>query len=426
MPEGLVTNRRLESPSPTLREVAAVLFRQKRVVAASFIAIFVAAVLYAVLAPSYEAHMKVLVRRGRFDPMVTPQSNAPLEYSRDDIPEEELNSEVELLRDEELLRKVVEAANLEDHGLFRFLHPGEDDSALLERAARRLAGKLKVEPVTKTSLIAVSYAASDPAKAARVLRALADFYVEKHTAVYRPSGQTTFFEQQRNEYAEKLRLAEAALVDFTQREKVVSAGVERDLALQKLSDAEAAQRQASLAAAEARERVEVLEHLLPALPERMTTQVRTADNPQLQEKLRTRLLELELKRTELLTKFEPTYRLVQEVDQQIAEARSAIAAERLTPIRDETTEPDPQYEWARQELEKTRVELRGLQARTAAGESQIAASRWQARALQGAAIQQEDLLRTMKSAEESYLLYVRKREEARIGDALDERGILTY
>ena len=30
----------------------------------------------------------------------------------------------------------------------------------------------------------------------------------------------------------------------------------------------------------------------------------------------------------------------------------------------------------------------------------------------------------MKTAEENYLLYVRKREEARIGDALDERGIL--
>jgi len=33
-------------------------------------------------------------------------------------------------------------------------------------------------------------------------------------------------------------------------------------------------------------------------------------------------------------------------------------------------------------------------------------------------------LRTAKATEESYLLYVRKREEARIEDALDERGIL--
>jgi uncharacterized protein involved in exopolysaccharide biosynthesis len=37
---------------------------------------------------------------------------------------------------------------------------------------------------------------------------------------------------------------------------------------------------------------------------------------------------------------------------------------------------------------------------------------------------QQDLLRTVKAMEEKYLLYVRKQEEARIGDALDALGIL--
>ena len=37
---------------------------------------------------------------------------------------------------------------------------------------------------------------------------------------------------------------------------------------------------------------------------------------------------------------------------------------------------------------------------------------------------QQDLVRTVKATEEKYLLYVRKQEEARIGDALDARGIL--
>jgi uncharacterized protein involved in exopolysaccharide biosynthesis len=39
-------------------------------------------------------------------------------------------------------------------------------------------------------------------------------------------------------------------------------------------------------------------------------------------------------------------------------------------------------------------------------------------------IEEQRLLRNVKAAEESYLLYRRKREEARIGDALDERGII--
>ena len=59
----------------------------------------------------------------------------------------------------------------------------------------------------------------------------------------------------------------------------------------------------------------------------MTTVVRNSDNPQLLQQLKSTLLNLQLKRTELLTKYEPTYRLVQEVDQQIADAKNAISAE---------------------------------------------------------------------------------------------------
>jgi uncharacterized protein involved in exopolysaccharide biosynthesis len=39
-------------------------------------------------------------------------------------------------------------------------------------------------------------------------------------------------------------------------------------------------------------------------------------------------------------------------------------------------------------------------------------------------VEQQSLQRTAKTEEDNYLLYLRKREEARIGDALDERQIL--
>jgi uncharacterized protein involved in exopolysaccharide biosynthesis len=140
--------------------------------------------------------------------------------------------------------------------------------------------------------------------------------------------------------------------------------------------------------------------------------------------LKGRLLELQLKRTALLTKYQPSYRLVQEVEEQINEAQSAIAAERLLPVREETTEKDPNHEWAKADLSKAEVELRALQARQQATALELAAARSRARMLGEAAIHQQDLLRGMKTAEESYLLYARKSEEARITDALDERGIV--
>jgi hypothetical protein len=167
-----------------------------------------------------------------------------------------------------------------------------------------------------------------------------------------------------------------------------------------------------------------LRALLKTLPERTTTQLRTADNPELLKAMKASLLDLQLKRIQLLTKFEPNHRFVQEIDHQIVQAQAAIAAESAAPVRDETTDKDAHYEWVRSELEKSEVELRGLQARALATNSQKSAYRFIAQGLGEDAITQEDLLSNEKAALENYLLYVKKQEEARMNDALDERGIV--
>jgi uncharacterized protein involved in exopolysaccharide biosynthesis len=283
---------------------------------------------------------------------------------------------------------------------------------------------LEVKPVKKTNLITISYASDDPRLAARVLQSLANAYLEKHTVVHRPGGEVRFFEQQTGESRRELEQAQRNLLEFTSGHGVVAAAQERDLALQKLSEVDASYRQTRIELAETEQRVWGLEAQLAALPQRSTTQVRTADNPELLKALKSSLLELQLKRTELLTKFEPNHRLVQEVEQQIAQAQAAIAAESTSPVRDETTDKDTQYEWAKSELEKAQVQLKALQARAAATAVQEAAYRTTVRQLGEDAIAQDDLVSREKAAEDNYLLYVKKREEARMADALDQRGIV--
>src|SRR5207244_5114972 len=96
-----------------------------------------------------------------------------------------------------------------------------------------------------------------------------------------------------------------------------------------------------------------------------------SDNPQLMERMKTTLLDLELKRTDLLAKFEPTYRPVQQVEQQIAQTKAAIAAAEKTPLRDETTDRDPTYEALRAELAKSQTDLASLEARATATASLV-------------------------------------------------------
>jgi uncharacterized protein involved in exopolysaccharide biosynthesis len=415
---------RTSSQRTTLRDVAAVFFRRPRLFLVSFLLVLIAGILYALLAPSYKAEMKVLVRRGRIDPAVTPTETAPPLVQREEITEEELNSEVELLQDQDILRKVVLDTGLANKVPWFSGLGGGDREEEIARAVNRLARKLNVQPVRKSHLITVSYASSDRMLSAAVLKALADEYLERHVAIRRPSGQQTFFEQQVQQSRRALDDAESQLVRFTREKKVVSAALERDLTLQKLSEAESADLGLQASVTEAAERVRSLEAKLNELPERRIAQVRNADNPQLQEKLKSKLLELELKRTELLTKFQPSYRLVQEIDQQIAQAKAVIESEGSKPLRDELTESNPEFEWASSERMKALVELQVLLKRQGVSRAQLAGYKQTAEEFGESVLTQGDLQRKLKAAEDKYLLYSNKREEARIGDALDENGIL--
>jgi uncharacterized protein involved in exopolysaccharide biosynthesis len=407
-----------------MRELAMVLFRQRRVFVWVSAVVFGAAVLYAITGTKYQANMKILVRRGRADAPVSAGENAPLDLTRMAVTEEELNSEVELLRDEEVLRKVVEKTGIGRSDWLEFLRFGETNDKQVERAVRRLARNLKVEPVKKTNLIAVSYAAGDPQGAAKVLGAVANVYLEKHMEVHRPSGEFRFYEQQMGESRRQLEESKRKLLQFTKGHGVVAAAQQRDLALQKLSEVDASARQTRIELAAMRRRVAELGIQLGQLPERTTTQRRTADNPELLKALKAGLLDLQLKHTELLTKYEPSHRLVKQIEQQIAQAQTAIAGENLSPVRDETTDQNTQYEWAKSELERSQVELKGLESREAATSAQEAAYRGVAEKFGEDAVTQDDLLSSEKAAEEIYLLYVKKQEEARMNDALDERGIV--
>jgi uncharacterized protein involved in exopolysaccharide biosynthesis len=386
--------------------------------------VFVLAVIYALAGTTYRAHLRVLVRRGRSDPPVTGQPNAPPDFSRVEVTEEELNSEVELLKDDDVLRQVAEANNLAAHDWLRWIRPREEPVARLERAAQRLSNRLSVESIKKSNLIAVSYDAADPQQAAHVLQSLSSVYLQKHMQVHRPAGQFLFFDQQTAESRKQLQEAEQKLLAFTKSRGVVIAAQQRDLILQRLDAAEGNYGHTELQIAETEHRARELEAEVAELPQRAITQVRTADNAELLRALKASLLDLQLKKIQLLTKFEPTHRLVQEVEQQILQAQSTIASQTLAPVRDETTDQNARYEWAKAEAQRARVDLKGLQAREMTARTQLTGYRTEARQLGEDAITQDDLISCEKAAQENYLLYVKKREEARIGDALDEDGIV--
>jgi uncharacterized protein involved in exopolysaccharide biosynthesis len=406
----------------TMRDFLAVGFRQRRLIINTFLGILSIAIIIAFLLPKkYEAQMKILVRHERAESVVSPEREAPVQW-RTEVSEEELQSEAELIKSRDLLTKVVVACDLQNSGMGSFWNKqGENGDQKVSQAVLRLEKDLTVQPIKLTNLISVSYKARDPQLAAKVLNSLAGLYLEKHLAMHRAPGEFEFFHQQAEEYRKALANTEEKLTNFSRDQGVVNPALEKEISVRKLAEFEAETKGARATTAETRQRIATLEAQLATLPKRETTQVRTADNPQLMQNMKSKLLELELKRTELLTKFEPTYRPVQEVEEQIAQTKAAITAAENAPLKDETTDRDPTYEALRSELAKSKTDLAATQARATATSSLIRTYRTESEQLDRKELLQQDMLRAAKADEENYMLYLRKAEEARISDALDRQ-----
>jgi uncharacterized protein involved in exopolysaccharide biosynthesis len=421
----------------TLRDFVAPVFRQRRLVSLVFLCIFAGAILSALLLPrKYEAEMKILVNRERVDPVVT--SNPEAQAGPSIVPvvsEEDLNSEVELLKSRDLLENVVTACGLakdKSRGigviverLSSALHRAPASrQTRLARAVQDLQERLIVDPMKKTTLIRVTYASSDPELAARVLQTLATMYQEKHAAVHRPAGTFKFFNQQADHYREELASSETALTEFDSREGVIDSVAQKQLLLQQLSQFEAGYQQAQATAYEAGKRAEALRAHAAATPERQTTQITKLDNPQLMSTLEGTLLSLELKRSELIGKYKPDYLPVVQVDAQIADARKAIEQAQSSPAQQITTDRVPAQDWITTEIARAETDRDALNAQATATAKVLQRYRAAALDLDAKGVRQLDLARNVKTAEDNYLLYVRRREEARISDALDSKRIV--
>jgi uncharacterized protein involved in exopolysaccharide biosynthesis len=407
----------------TLRDWFSMIFSHRRLVMLSFAGTFLGATLFAVLvvAYRYEAKMRIMVNKQRLDPAVTPELNGATQIIPPPVTEDEINSEVELLQSEDLLRQVVLACGLAEKE--RSFFYDKPENMRVYDATRHLAKKLKIEPVRKTDLIEVTYASSDAELSANVLKTLTKLYLAKHVEVHRPAGASDFFERQAEQYQKKLLDAEARLASYSQGHNVSVAQLERDVTVQKLAESSFDLQQTQALVAETQQRVRNLEAQATIIPERVSTQQHTSDAFELMQQLKSTLLNLQLRRTELLTKFDPSYPLVKEVETEIAQTQEALTKAEQTRNRDETTDRNPTHELLRQELARARADLASFKGRGEALNNVVHHYQQAALQLGQNTLDQQDLLRQVKTNEDSYLLYVQKAQQERAADALDAKRI---
>jgi uncharacterized protein involved in exopolysaccharide biosynthesis len=357
------------------------------------------------------------------DPVVTTQAVTG-EAVHSEVTEEDMNTEVQLITSRDLLEQVVVACGLvKPPGLLARILRKTQPELRLARATDQLESKLTVEPIKKSDIIEVTYHESSPALSRRVLAKLAELYMSKHTAVHREPGTADFFGKQADLYKEAIARTQDKLQQFGQHQGTVAAHTERDDTVQKANEFEANLRQTKASIAEARQRISMLERQISSTPHRMVTLDRNEDS-QLLTGLRQQLTTLQLQRSELLAKFEPTYRPVKDLDVRISQVQQAIVDEEKSPLRQVTTDANPTSTLLDQELARAHVDLSSLTARATSLEQSVMNYRNAAQVLNSKDIQEQALVDDLRQQEQAYTLYLTKRDESRISDALDNNHIV--
>jgi uncharacterized protein involved in exopolysaccharide biosynthesis len=409
--------------SISLREGAVAIFRRKALVLSTVGVVILGTTFLTLLLPDkYESRMKILVRNQRVDVAITPEQTTAAPVADGEVSETQINSEIELLTSRDLLTQVVN-----ESGLAKFENTwfsrGASEAMRSEKAVNRLAKDLIITPVRKANIISISYASNSAELSASVLKKLGDLYLEKHLKLHHPEGATNFFKDKADEYESQLKEAERRLADFQQSNNLVVLAQQKELTLQKTAEAKAKLLESETAVNEAADRAKRVEQQLAAIPKRIVTQSRALPNQYSAERLNTMLVELQNRRTQLLTKFRPDDRLVREVDEQIHTTREALARAEQKTATEQATDLNPLRQTLETELARARVDQSAAQARRDTLIGQLQQYEAALRNLESVTTKHDDSQREVREAADNYQLYAKKREESRIADELDRQKI---
>ena len=397
----------------SLRDVADMLFRKKLWLASGILLIAGAAAAFLQYTPAhYKSEMLLLVKNDRPEPSVNGTA-AAFPVSRE-VTESQIATEISLLTSDDILSAVVTR---------RGLVGNPSDPVALDRAVKAFQKRLRVTPGLKSNLISVSVTAKSPGTAAALLKTLADVYLDKHLQVHKVAGSLQFFADETARAEQDLNEAQDALAAFEQKNNTVSLEQQKSQLVKNLSDMDAARRDTTAALHDAEERTRVLRDQLAAAAPRITTQSRNLPNQYSTERLNTMLVELRNKRTDLLTKYQPTDRVVQEIDQQIAQTLAALDEAKRQVSKEEATDVNPIRQTLEGELLQAQNRLAGTTGRLQTMNIQSARLRKDLTRMSAITGTHDDLVRKVKNAENNYHVLAAQLEQTRIAEQLDRERI---
>ncbi|RJQ48568.1 MAG: hypothetical protein C4530_24465 [Desulfobacteraceae bacterium] len=410
----------------SLRGVFKIIFKRKHSILLFFFTTVAAAAAAAfIIKPTYESSAQILVKVGRESVyMPTMAKGTPIiNMNRQ---EEQINSEIEILKSMSLAEKVVASLGA------KTIYPDIEAEAVSDedtggspeqKAVIKFLKNLSVWGVRKSNVIAVRFVHHDRHLAAKVLNTMVKEYLERHLVVHKTPQSLDFFQRQSEILQSRLSRSEATLQALKQQHDVTELKEQQNLLLRQVADARAALNTALTEEAEIQNRIQLLATQLDSVPQNIAQGEEVNQNPYLISTLETRLMELKLKEKDLLSKYTDESRLVQSVKDEIAMVEKKLNEQEAKRYDNKRSGINPVHQTLQQELLRGRADLKAVKAKIASQTDQLASYRNELDELDKIEVTYNQMRQEVEQDRQNHQLYLSKYEESRISDAMDSEKI---
>lgn len=416
---------------PSLRDFLYIVFKRKSQIMVFFCSTVFVVTLFTFLSkPTYEARSQILVKVGRENVYVPARGNVNPVVRVDR--EEQLNSEIEIFKGRSLAEEVVKAIGptiiyrdlrVKESGPRGAAANANPQEMLVNKATLSLQEALEVKEIKKSNIIEVNFKHHDPQMAATVVNDLVKFFLDRHLEVHKNPHSYKFFKEQSQTYKERLKKTEDRLQALKAEYDVTSLTEEQSLYLTQEAKLKEDLNRTIVQEAETRNRIIQIRQQLAATSETITQGREVVTNPYLINTLEARLVELELKESDLIGKYTDQNRLVRNVREEIRIVRKKLKEQEGKDYGKTLFGPNTIYQRLQEELFQNEADLTAFRAKKITQSAQLADYRNKIGKLNQIEMELTQLQNQLDVDQENYRLYLTKFEESRISNAMDAEKI---
>ncbi len=259
--------------------------------------------------------------------------------------------------------------------------------------------------------------------AATVVNTLVNFYLDRHLDVHKSPQSYEFFQEQSQILRDRVKQSEENLEAFKKEHAVTSLEEEKSLSLKQEAELRTALNQTLSQEAETGNRISQLHEQLVTTPKTIPLDEEINRNPYAINTLQAKLVELELKEHELLSKYTDESRLVQNVRDEIRTVKRKLAEQEAREYGKTRSGVNTVYQNLQQEILRNQAELKALRAKEETQRAQLTGYQEKLEKLNRIEKELNDLKQQVEVDRQNYRLYLTKFEESRISNAMDTEKI---